>query len=266
MDMRRERRARGPQVLAVLAAGMAVAAAWPETGIAQAGGDFALGAPRASLTVRLGYSLPRAGGASGGEESLWDFTREQLTVETGDFGGLFLGAELGVRVSERFDVTASAGRSSAKILSEMRHYVGVDDLPILQTTEFSTLPLTVGVKAYPWKRGRSIGQFAWIPRSVNPYAGVSAGIVRYRFQQYGDFVDDENEAELVVFAEDFRSEGTAATVHLRAGVEIGVNSALMFVAESRYAFGGAALDRDFSGFGELDLAGFQATGGLSLRF
>ncbi len=250
-------------LLAVLAVGIGTAAPWPETAAAQSSGDFTLGTPKASLAVRFGYNLPRTGGSGGSDDNLWAFTREQLTVEKGDFGGIFLGAELGVRVSERFDVTVSAGRSSAKALSEFRAYVDTDDRPIEQTTEFSTLPLTVGIKAFPWKRGRSVGRFAWVPRSWNPYAGVSAGIVRYRFQQYGDFVDFETKD---IFSDDFRSEGTTATVHLRAGIEVGVSSTLMLTAESRYAFGSASLGRDFEGFEDLDLTGFQATAGIALRF
>jgi len=271
MDKRRGRSApaakRGTwraNLLVALAAGIGTAAA-TEAAVAQSGGDFMLRTPRASLAVRFGYSAPRAGGA-GGDTNLWDFTRRRLTVDAGDFGGLFLGAELGVRVSERIDVTLSAGRSSAKALSELRDYVDLDDLPIRQTTEFSTLPLTVGVKAYPFERGRSVGRFAWIPRSWNPYAGASAGIVWYRFRQHGDFVNDEDAQDLVVFTEDYRSDGSAATVHLRAGIEVGINSALMLTAESRYAFGSAPVAGSFEGFQDLDLAGFQAMAGIAVRF
>lgn len=225
--------------------------------------DFLLRSPRASLAVRIGWNLPRAGGADGLQESLWDFTRERLTVETGDFGGLLLEADLGIRVTERFDASFMAGRSVTTAISEFRRFVGDDDLPIAQTTEFAIHPLTVGVKAYLWPRGRGVGRFAWIPRRWNAYAGVSGGVVRYRFQQYGEFVDSD---DLGIFRDDFRASGTAPTVHVRAGLEVGIHRNVMLTAESRYAFASGSVEPDFTGFADLDLAGLQASAGIAVRF
>ncbi len=243
-----------------------VGAATPAAAAAQsarAGGDFLLGTPKATLAVRIGWNLPREGGGTGAQPSLWDHNRKELTVTRGDFGGLFLEGELGIWISERFDATVSAGRTEAKTVSEFRGFVGEDDLPIAQTTEFALLPLTAGVKAYLFKRGHGVGRFAWIPRRWNAYAGVSGGVVRWRFQQYGEFVDFET---LDIFRDDFRGSGTAATLQLRAGVEVAVHQKLLLTGESRYGFGSGQLGLDFDGFADLDLHRFQVTGGIALRF
>lgn len=249
--------------LLVAACGLVGAVLPPAQAAAQGTQDFLLRTPRVSLAVRMGWNLPRAGGADGLQESLWDFTRERLTVETGDFGGLLLEADLGIRVTERFDATFMAGRSVTTAISEFRNYVGEDDLPIAQTTEFAIHPLTAGVKAFLWPRGRGVGRFAYIPRRWNAYAGVSGGVVRYRFQQYGEFVDAE---DLDIFRDDFRASGTAPTVHVRAGVEVGIHRNVMLTAESRYAFASGSVEPDFTGFADLDLAGFQASAGIAVRF
>lgn len=222
---------------------------------------FLLRTPRMSLTVKAGWGLPRAGGSD--DESLWHFTREQLTVETGDFAGFSVGGELGVRITERIDLTVNVARTSAETLSEFRGWVGEDDLPIVQTTRFSTTPLTLGVKAYLWNRGRSVGRFAWVPRRWNPYVGVAGGFVWYEFRQNGEFVDYETQD---IFEDAFLSNDRAPTIHFVGGADVTLRSRIVLTGEARYAFASGPLDADFVGFSDLDLAGLQVTAGIALRF
>lgn len=230
--------------------------------VAQAGRDFLLGTPVASLSIRAGYHLPRAGGGDG-RQSLWDFTRQELTVETRDLASLQLAGDLGVRLGERLDAVLGVGFSRARTQSELREWVGEDDLPITQDTEFRTIPLTLGVRAYLRERGRSVGQFAWIPRKWNVYAGVAGGLVWYRFRQFGEFVDYESRD---IFQDNFDSDGRAPTLHFLGGAEVSLGPRVALVGETRYGFAKAPLEADFVGFPDLDLAGFQATAGVSVRF
>ena len=224
--------------------------------------DFLLGTPKATLSLRAGLSAPRAGGGNG-EPSLWDDIRDQLEISTADLRGVHVGAELGIRASEHLDVVFSVGHSSSATQSEFRKWRDQDDMPITQVTEFTTTPVTAGVRLYLMPRGRAIGKYAWIPRTANPYAGIAGGIVRYRFEQHGDFVDHET---LDIFSDRFRSVATGATAHLFTGVDIGVNNRVMFTGEVRYGFAKAPLDRDrFVGFADLDLTGLQVSGGLGFR-
>ena len=230
---------------------------------AQSGGrGFLFDSPRAALTIKGGVSMPRA--ASGTDvQSLWDLTREELTVDNRDLTGGSIIAELAVRAHERFDVTLAFGYSLTEPHSEFREWVGTDDLPIEQVTSFSTKPLTVGIKAYLRERGRSVGSLAWIPRTWNPYVGVAGGVVGYRFEQYGEFVDWET---YDIFEDSYLSNGRAPTVHFIGGIDFSLNRHFLLVGEARYGFASAPLDSDFVGFPDLDLAGFQITGGISLRF
>lgn len=246
-----------PTVALVLAAVLGPAAA---EAAAQDRG-FLLQTPRMSLAVKAGWGLPRAGGS--GDESLWHFTREQLTVETGDFAGFSVGGELGVRLAERLDLTVAVTRTSAETISEFRGWVGVDDLPIVQTTRFSTTPLTFGLKAYLWNRGRTVGRFAWVPRRWNPYVGVAGGFVWYEFRQSGEFVDYETED---IFQDTFLSNDRAPTIHFVGGADVTLRSRIVLTGEARYAFASGPLDADFVGFSDLDLAGLQVTAGIALRF
>lgn len=229
--------------------------------------DFLLKKPQVTFSIRGGYSVPRAGGSEGAE-SLWDFTRKHLTVETGDFAGPYVAAEVGILASERLDVVFGLGYSASSASSEFREYVGDDDLPITQTTEFNTMPATVGLKAYLMPRGRSIGSFAWVPRNFNAFAGVAGGLVWYRFEQYGEFVDAET---LDIFIDNFRSVEKAPTLHLFTGLDVGINRSLMLTGEARYGIAKAPFQRffdgtsDFVGFPKLDLTGLKLSCGVSFR-
>lgn len=230
--------------------------------------DFLFGTPRATLSLRAGLAMPRAGGGNGGV-SLWDDIRDQLTAKTADLYGPYVAAEFGIRASEHVDFVFGVGHASSATRSEYRHWEFEDDAPITQTIEFTTTPLTAGVKAYFLPRGRAIGSYAWIPRTLNPFAGAAAGIVRYRFEQYGHFVDYETRE---VFNDRLQSVETGAAAHFFAGIDVGVGNRTMFTAEARYGFARAPLARDrlldrdrFLGFADLDLSGLQISGGIGFR-
>ncbi|MCE2397443.1 MAG: hypothetical protein J4F34_00160 [Gemmatimonadetes bacterium] len=222
--------------------------------------DFLLSTPRASISLRAGVSVPRA---EGGRPSLWDFAREHFTVETGDLTGAYLLGEIGVRASRHMDLVLAVGYTSSAVRSEYRRWVDTDDLPIEQTTEFTTTPVTVGIRYYPLPRGRQVGSYAWIPSAVGPFVGIAGGVVRYRFEQDGDFVDYETHD---IFSDNLRSVKASPTLHLFAGLDASVNTRVLFTTEVRYGFGSAPLDdRSFAGFSDLDLAGLHLSCGLTFR-
>lgn len=213
--------------------------------------------PTATFGVRLGYALPRAG------SEVFDFTREQLTVDRSDFNAVSVGGEIGIRVIEHLDVALNLMYERSDTRSEFRDWVDTDDLPIEQDTRFSRIPLTLGVKAYPWERGRRISRFSWIPKRWAPYLGAGAGVVWYRFEQIGDFVDFET---LDIFFGEFESSGSSPLAYVAAGVDVSLGARWLASGEGRYAWASAELDRDFVDFDNIDLASFSVTAGLSVRF
>lgn len=225
---------------------------------AQQDQGFLFGAPKASLTLRVGYSVPRAG------SDLFDFTRNQLTVDQDDFNGAAVAGELGVRMTERVDFTMGLGYAGSVTRSEFRDWVDADNLPIEQQTEFDMVPFTAGFKAYLGQRGRSIGRLAWVPQSqINPYVGVGAGVTWYRFEQFGDFIDSET---LDIFSDNLLSDGFAPTIQVMGGLDLTLTPRVYFTGEARYGWANAPLGGDFVGFDDLDLAGLQASAGIGFRF
>jgi hypothetical protein len=256
---------RAPVRTALLAVALG-ALVLPAAGAAQEGErDFLFRTPRATLGLRVGYALPTA------SSEIFDFSNEQLTLERGDYASATLGGQLGIRVTPRVDVAVDLGYAKSRRPSEFRDWVDIDDLPIQQVTEFRRVPLTAGLKYYLADRGRSIGRFAWIPNAWAPFVGAGAGWVWYEFTQDGDFLDEaacieDPDTGCGIFSDRYVSDGHAPTMHVFGGADWTLSPTFFLTAEGRYTWAKADMSQDFVGFDRMDLSGFQATAGISVRF
>ena len=242
----------------VLLAAVAAIISLPMAASAQAGGPgFLFRKPMMSFGIRAGYARPQTG------SEVFDFAREMLTLGTSDFASSAWGADFAVRVTERLDIAAGLGLTRSSTRSEFRDWVDLDDLPIEQTTTFLRVPITVSAKWYFRDRGRSVSRFVWVPERWSPYLGLGGGAVWYRFEQEGDFVDFET---LDVFTALLESEGTTGTAHVFSGVDLSLSPRIVLTGEGRYSWASMDMGRDFVDFDGIDLGGFQATLGLSVRF
>jgi hypothetical protein len=239
-----------------LVLGAALLAAKPAS--AQLSGDgFLFAPPPVTLSIRAGYDRALA------SSDIFSLSTEQLTLGRGSFSAPSVAVDLGVRVAPRLDVVAGVAFSPRNARSESRDFVGTDDLPIRQSTEFRRVPVTLGLKGYLLPRGRSIGRYAWVPARVAPYVGAGGGMMWHRFRQTGEFVDFET---LDVFPDDYLTSGWTRTAHAMAGVEFSVGARTSLTAEGRYTWANAAMSDDFRRFDRIDLSGLAATAGLAFRF
>jgi opacity protein-like surface antigen len=230
----------------------------PAPALAQSSGDgFLFRTPKVQITMRLGYA-----GASAGSE-IFDFSREELTLDQRDFSGGFFGAEVAFRASERLDFVAAFSNASTRTRSEFRDWIGEDDLPIEQETTFTRRPFTFSARYYLGDRGRSVSRFAWVPNRVTPYLGAGVGVMWYEFVQDGDFVDFQ---DLAIFNTRFMSDGTSAMAQALGGFEWSLSPRVIANVEGRYEWASAELSQDFVDFDDIDLSGFQVSVGLGIRF
>ena len=245
--------------IAVRTALLACAMAAPlGAGAQRASGDgFLFGAPGASLTLRVGYAQPLAG------SEVFAFSNENLTLGRSDYGGASVSGDFAFFVAERLAVQLSAGHSRRTVGSEFRDWVDNNDLPIEQTTEFTRIPVMVGLRYYLVPPGRSLGRLAWVPARFAPYVAGGVGRVRYRFQQSGDFVDYKT---LDVFPASLESAGWTTAGYGAAGLDYAMNARVGLVSEARYDYASARMSRDFEGFDRIDLSGLSVSLGLSFRF
>ncbi len=219
--------------------------------------DFFFEAPRITLSFHLGLNRAAA------NSQVYEFTQEFLTVEERDFDSPTFRGELGVRVTPRFDLALDFGVARGSVTSESRDFVGTDDLPIIQETTLTQVPITFSGKYYLKDRGRSVGQFAWIPGGWTPYVGAGVGIVSYDFVQSGEFVV---EPSLEIIRDRLASSATGGLAQLLAGVEVPLGLHVMAVFDGRYRWASAAMRSDWIAFDDIDLSGFSATAGIAFRF
>lgn len=257
MSMSNVRGTHGAGALILLAV-VAGVLSTPPSAAAQSADGFLLERPTTHLDLSFGFAVPRARGG------LFDFTTERLTLESADYRSPAVGGALGFRVTERFDLAMEVGYAGSEARSEDADFVDEAGRPIEQTTRLTRVPFGAVLRFYPRERGRTVGSFAWIPRDIAPYVGAGGGWVWSRFEQEGDFVDDERE---VIFTDRFRSSDTSPAFHLVGGVDYSLTPRFVLSGEARYTWSSAELDPSvFGGFGDLDLSGFQATAGVSVRW
>jgi opacity protein-like surface antigen len=207
--------------------------------------------------------MPRESG------DLFEFVREELMIEQGDFNAPLLGAEIAWRLMSHLDLVGGVEYARAERHSELRDWLE-NGLPIEQTTEFTSTRATASGRLYLLSRGQAIGSHAYVPTRWSPFVGGGGGIVWYRFEQFGDFIDYEtidDPAGPVIFTDRFRSRGSGGTAHAMAGLDVAVGRNIVLRSEYRYLWGSAPVSsRDFTGFDPIDLAGHRVTVGIATRF
>ena len=223
----------------------------------QSAQDFLFGRPRSVVGGAGGWLFASQRGG------IFDFTRDRLTVDQGDFDTSMVRLEAGRSIGPRLDALAEIGFTSVTIASESRDFVGTDDLPIVQTTDLTQTLVGGSLRFWVIPRGREVGRFAWVPNRVAPYVGVGGGAQWYRFTQFGEFVDF---IDLSIFSGQLESSGWTASGHLFAGTSVNVTRNLFLSIEARYVWADTPLSQDFVGFDNIDLNGFQATAGIEFVF
>jgi opacity protein-like surface antigen len=221
------------------------------------GEGFLFHPPVGSASLRFGYSAANA------RSDLFSFFERRLTLEGKDFGGFTIAGDLGFRISERLEILFGVGYSRAAPESEFRDYIGEDELPIVQTTQFDRIPFTVGLKFDLLRSGRSVGSLAWIPSRFVPYVAGGVGGMRYRVVQEGEFVD---ESTLDIFEDKFESAGWAPAAHAGVGFHFSVTPEIMITGDWRYTWAGKQPAGDFREFDRVDLSSRSLTLGIGTRF
>lgn len=223
----------------------------------RSGRGFLFESPRGSLVLRGGFGLAAAKG------DLFSFTASQLTLGRRDFSGATADLDLAFALARRTDIVFTASYIGSSKGSEFRDFVDQSDNPIQQTTSFQRVPLTLGVRQYLASRGRSVGNFAWIPARFAPYVGAGAGAILYRFRQDGDFIDFNTND---VFSATLVSSGWAPAATAATGLEYTVNPRVALTGQGAYLWSRARPRGDFSGFERIDLSGLSTTVGFLVRF
>jgi hypothetical protein len=247
-----------------------LAAAWltaltllsPAAAFCQDPTGFQFQAPRYSVGIRGGYAVNAA------HSDLHRFLSTLLTLDRSDFDGPVFAMDVSWHVLPWLDAMMGFEVSGSSATSEYRHLVDQNDLPITQRTRVTQVPITFSAKAYPLGRGKQVGQFAWIRKTVVPYVGAGFGPTWYELKQNGDFVDFNDCSavdECSIFEGSLRSSGWAFAGHVFLGIDIKITQAIGAIVEARYYWATSGVGSSFVGFQSIDLDGAHFTAGINWK-
>jgi hypothetical protein len=219
--------------------------------------DFLFQTPDGSFGVRGSWVFARAG------SDWYDFVTDHLTLENRDFNAPAFGVDLGITITPRVDAVIGFDFSQSTTGSEYRDFVDNNRLPITQQTRLREMNLSGGVRLALTERGREVGSFAWVPRTVVPYVGAGGGMLWFDVNQTGDFVDFVDNS---IFTDVFRSRGWAPSAHVFGGVDIRVYRRLFLTLDGRYLWAAGDLGSDWIDFDPIDLTGLRLAAGINVVF
>ena len=221
--------------------------------------DFLFGRPSATLGIRGLWVNTR------GDSDVFSFLAEKLTLEKTAFRQKGFAVDVGLPVSSRIDALAGLEYASTNTASEDRQFIEDDGKPIQQRTSLTQFNLTGSLELALLPRGRPVGQFVWIAAPVTPYVGGGAGLLWYRLEQAGDFVD-ALDPELTIFTAQLFSEGWTLSSHVFTGADIKISRRIFLTGEARYVWASAPMNLDYTGFEPIDLSGLRVSGGIQFVF
>ncbi|MEO5510505.1 MAG: hypothetical protein ABIV28_02545 [Longimicrobiales bacterium] len=234
-------------------AGAASTAASP----ANAQDGFFFKPPAATVELRIGRNAANASG------EIFRHMIDNFTLDSHDFAATSISADVAFRGAPAWDVVLGIAHAISRAASESRDYTDQDDQPILQQTRLTRMPVTAGARYYVLARGQALAEHAWVPARFTPFVGAGVGLMHYRLEQMGDFVNYE---DLSIFNDLLESTGNSAMAYGEAGAAYWFNQRVGLSGGARYTYAKAGLRRDFEGFEDINLSGLQASAGFAVRF
>lgn len=212
---------------------------------------------RGSFSLKLGIFMPE------GDEDFWKENEEIFIFQVEDLKDLIFGLEFSTSINSNLEFGIGIDYFYSRVTSEYRDYIGDDGFPILHNTTLEILPIQVSLKFLPGGRYSKKGKYYYTPNKIVPYIGGGIGLYLWEYRESGEFIDFD---DMAIFLDTFVADGAAIGVHAMAGVEIPFDPFWSILLEAKYSVVEDKLNKDFSGFGDIDLGGWSFILGTSFRF
>lgn len=199
------------------------------------------------LRFRLGIFQPS------GDSDGWDGVFEGFTGEPSDLQDMVWGTDFLWFTSRNTGILFGSSFYRGETTSAYEDWQTSNGGEIRHTTRLEVADLTASFI------------FRITNGTVRPYLGVGGGILWYDLTDEGEFTDFDD-PNLPVFWAWYGASGTTFEAHGIAGIDFALNRSASFFIEGRYRWAEDTLGDDFSGFGDLDLSGYEITGGFAFGF
>ncbi|WP_373061671.1 hypothetical protein [Gemmatimonas sp.] len=206
---------------------------------------------RVSVSVRYGVFTP-----SGNSEA-YSLIDRALYSGAATLNPRIAGADVAVRLTPRWSARLGIESGERTMESVSRVSPATTTSPVAQQTALqltSVQSLGVEWRAARWARAQGAGA-----DRARLILGAGVGTARYRFQQWGTFVDAER---LVAYRDNFYSTGRGLFEYVSAGVDVPVTRWVALQGTVRQQFGAAPMSDDYATFDRLDLGGTNVSVGV----
>jgi hypothetical protein len=188
-----------------------------------------------------------------GDSRYWDEKFIDFTGSPSDFEDVVFGVDYLWRTSDQGGLLFGLSFYDGRATQAYRDWETSDGRDISHVTELSFGDLTA---AYVLRFGRS---------SVRPYLGAGGGLLWWRLREEGSFIDFGDPDLPIIFAS-YQGDAVTWEFFALAGLDFRLGHRWSFFFEGRYRWSEDELNKDFAGFGTIDLSGAQLVGGFSYNF
>ncbi len=228
----------------------ALAGATP--GLADSGygdGGYRRYGPDNSVRLRLGLFTPD------GKGDYFRDTRVDFTGDAKDLEDAVGGVDYELRLAHNLGLLISTDFFEGRNDQSYRDFEDNRGHNITHTTTLDITPVTAGLVVHLAPEGAPIV----------PYVGAGGGVYAWRLREKGDFIDF-GDPNLTVFHDKLEADGAALGYYLQAGLDVPVSPYFSIFGEARWDRADDKLNRDFDGFGTIDLSGRRVMGGVAWHF
>lgn len=199
-----------------------------------------------SINFKAGLFYPQM------NSDLWEDNLENLAFEKQDMLAGYYAAEYEHFLGRYLSFSVEGGYYKKEVYSMYRDYTYQNDDPIYQNVALETGSLELGFKIYP----------AGHHSKFYPYIGVSGGMFYWKYEQWGDFINFQEDT--IMENEYLETTTYSPGGSVKVGFVVRPSRNMGFSLEGRYQYVKGNLSAYFQDFEKFDLSGLSATIGVHI--
>lgn len=208
-----------------------------------------------AVTIHFGGFVPRGETGRSVNDVLWNNLNagdDSLLFNVSDFNGATIGADWLIGLNDFLDIGLGVGAYSKSVPSVYATLQNQDGSEIEQDLKLRVIPFAATIRYLPIGRRDAF----------TPYFGAGVGVLRFRYQETGQFVDTRNN----IFRDTFTADGAATGPLIVGGARFPVGN-VDLGGEIRYqhAIGDVSAEDNFLGT-EIDLSGVSYLFTFTVKF
>ena len=210
---------------------------------------------RQAITIHLGGFFPTSEDSRVEGDTIFA-NRNSLLFDFEDFRGFSAGADWTVGLTDYIEVGADISVYRRTVPSIYADFVDDDGTEIAQDLKLRLIPITASVRFVP------LGRQA----KVQPYVGVGATLINWRYSETGEFVDFDEGG--LVFPANFVAKGTEFAPVVIGGVRFMASDVFTVGGEVRWHKAKGETGGISEGFlgDKIDLGGWTTNFSFGFRF